>query len=730
MLKKHDLYLLPFLYGLVTLGFQILFVRRLISIFGSSEINYTIAITIWLLMTGLGAYLAEKLRISSSFTYVALGLYVLIAVIFYGALPKMYDIWGLQPGEATGYVTMGATALLSLFILCLFSGGLFVGIVQTISHYGRITSLSFAYVIESLGSLAGGVLITFVCLTFIPDRYIALGLFVLIVILMFVKIDKRLLLMPPRVTVGIMCLFAGVAFALGNFGHQYGEQTEVARTDTPYQHLTLTEYESQYTLYSDGMKQFSYPLVNEAEELNLVLWQKQEVTKVGMLGLCSPDRLAEVLKYPDAKIDLYETDKMLYQFLLRFMPPEAGAIYQNSRINYIWGDPYFKINEEKMEYDFLIINYDNPTDGVSNRYFTVDFYKNISQRLPLDCIVSFSIPASGNILGRDLQDYLSIIYNSLHIGFNYIRIIPGDNYIFLATNDPAAIDLSISHMLASKRYNHIKTDFVDSVYLSYSLDQFNMQKAEDIYLNRVEMANTISRPIVFYFNSILWADRFSRFEEQVLKYWRNNISVVYILLFLPILALLNLVVRSMHKPAYLSICFLSGFSGIAMEMSLLILYQSHLGNVYSQLGILVGLFMVGMALGGALPLKSKGTTIFRRSWFYLGAMLGSLVFLGLLAAVRFEGHALLMYFLIITLAFLAGAFSGFLFNFAAVSYRHKYEKEAPGKFYLADLLGASLAGIFTSVVFIPLIGFGSILALFIIILLVYVILHRFVIIET
>ncbi|HDS01508.1 MAG TPA: hypothetical protein ENO22_00470 [candidate division Zixibacteria bacterium] len=728
MLTRYDLFILPFLYGFVTLGYQILYVRRLVSIFGSSEIGYTLIITIWLFFTGLGAYMAEKTGIRRGSRYISVAIYGLVAVVFYGAIPRLYDIWNLQPGEVTGLLTMAATSVLALVILCLFSGALFVGIVRTVSAHSRITSLSFVYVVESLGSLAGGVALTFVCLTLIPDRYTALVLFLLIVAFMFVKMDKKLLLMPPRVTVGVMCVFAGVAFALGQFGHQYENQEVVAQTNTAYQHLTLTEYESQYTLYSDGLSFFSYPQVQEAEEIHLTMWQKEEIENIAMIGICPPDKIAEILKYENVRIDIYENDRTLLEFLVKHLPEPAGQYYANPQIKYDWGDPYIDITKNGQDYDFVIINISNPTDAVSNRYFTVDFFEHLSTRLPEDCVLSFSLPGRTHLLGRDLQEFLGTIYNALRTGFNNIKIIPGDDYIFLASNDSSMIDLDVNALLAAKEKNQIQTTSVDSVYLSYRLNEFNLLKAQPIYNNELSAANTVSRPVVYYYNSILWASRFSGLEEAVLKFWKENKYLIYILLFLPLISLLNLVKRSVHRPAYFSICFLAGFSGITMEMSLLILYQSHLGNVYSQIGLLIGLFMVGMALGGALPLRSKGTTIFMKKWFYLGAAIGVVVLFGLAMITRLEGHQFLNYLLILGLSFLSGGFSGYLFNYAAVSYKHKYGAEAPGRFYLADLLGASLAGVFISVLFIPLIGFGSILALFFVLYLVYVILHRFVII--
>jgi spermidine synthase len=728
MLKRSDLFLLPFLYGLVTLGFQILFVRKLISILGPSEMGYALIITIWLLLTGLGAWLCEKTRHCYTAGYTTLTIYSFLAVILYGAIPKFHDLWGLKAGEIAGFAVLAATAFIILLPLCLFSGSLFVGIVNSISVLRKGHNVSFTYIVESLGSLVAGVIITFICFTFLADRYIALVLFILMVAVMIVKIDKRLLLAPPRITLGIMCLFAGVAFALSNFGHQFGSQMIVGNTDTPYQHLTCAEYESQFTVYSDGRKMFSYPQAEEAERIYPILWQKDSFENIALIGFCPPDKLAELSKYPRAQIDLYELDRHLYDFAIAYLPAEAANILSGQGIGYIWDDPYLAISETDRKYDFVLLNYSNPVDGVSNRYFTVDFYERIARVLKPDGIFAMIIPASGNLLRGNLKEYISILYNSLRVKFANVKIIPGEEYIFLASNDDSAIRLEINSLLRAKRLNGIETRFVDSVYLSYLLDPMMMIRTDEIYFNEIARANTISRPIVFYFNSILWAERFFKVEKSFLVFWQKHGIPLHLLLLLPALPFLFLLRRKSETP-YFSLAYLAGFAGITLQMTLLVLYQSYFGNIYSRIGLLVGLFMIGLAAGGYLPYRLKREEARRKIWFCAASLLGGIIVLGLFAATRHNEIPVLRHLIILLLAFLSGGFSGFLFSFAAVSYRFKYDAERPGVFYLSDLLGSSLAGLIISVLFIPLLGFGAILLLFLILLIVYMIYHRLLIAE-
>jgi len=720
-MKRFDLFLLPFSYGFATLGFQILFIRRLISIFGPSEIGYALIITIWLMLTGIGAYICERFKLCKGAGFPAFSLYGLLAVILYGALPKVYGIWDLAPGETGGFLILAGTAFLALFFLCLFSGGLFVGIVKSVTESKPEKSVAYVYTVESLGAMIAGVLITFICFTLIEDRYIVLILFLLLVLLMFIKIKKSLLFAPPRITVGIMCLFAALAFILGYFGHQYGNQEIIAHTDTPYQHLTLTEYQSQKTLYSDGRKIFSIPDQMTAELIHVVMWHNQDIKKMAVIGIPSLDALTELSEYKQVNYDIYENDKVMLNFLKRNLDLKL-----TSNMNVVYGDPFNQIQKNDTQYDIIWLTDAQPFDGIGNRYLTIDFYEDVVGRLSSKGLLAFIIPGTTNRLKDDLQEYLSVIYNSLRVHFRYVKILTEDNFIFIASNTDSVTNAGLGDLLTAK-YNHqIETAYVDSTYLTYLLEPLNQDKLNGIYENQIKTANSICKPVVYYYNSILWAERYSQVEKAFLKFWKSNRAVLYVILLLPFLTLATLA-RNRKRFATLSLSFLAGFGGMALEIALLVLYQSYVGNIYSQIGILIGLFMVGIAAGGYLPLRLKTGQIHDRIWFYLASSLAGVLVIGILFVTRLSGSVQLKTILILIMALLSGVYNGFLFSFAAVCYRRLSNRNRPGLLYLLDLSGSTLAGLFVSILLIPLLGFGAISLMILVIMLSYIILHKFVI---
>ena len=133
--------------------------------------------------------------------------------------------------------------------------------------------------------------------------------------------------------------------------------------------------------------------------------------------------------------------------------------------------------------------------------------------------------------------------------------------------------------------------------------------------------------------------------------------------------------------------------------------------------------MVGLSLGSYLPYCIGRKTVKRKAWLFLAMVLGLLIILGFSLAADEDLLLNMKHVLILVSSLLAGGFSGFLFSFAAVGYKYRFDDEKPGIFYLSDLIGSSLAGISVSVLFIPLMGIGSVVILLIILLIVYMIFH-------
>jgi spermidine synthase len=329
------------------------------------------------------------------------------------------------------------------------------------------------------------------------------------------------------------------------------------------------------------------------------------------------------------------------------------------------------------------------------------------------------------------------------------------------------------------RERRIRTQYVREYYIPFRMSPDRML---DLQLQiEPQPATPINRdftPIAYYFDVVLWSSRFhSHWRELLESLARLRFGAVAgaVALGLLGLALLAAVYErtrvarpaeemSRHN-ATLGLCVAAmGFTLLGLEVLLLLGFQALYGYVYQQLSILVAVFMVGMAAGAWLALRSRKLESplglssrgvpqarddeeSRKSRARFLASLGMtihtsldatlsadtrragqfeflrLALLQLLAAlsplllyalfVLLEGVRSLAALLTISqmvfpmLALIAGLMGGYQFPLASRIYlaRSDNSNRNPGMLYALDLLGACLGAVALSAYLLPVYGF-------------------------
>jgi spermidine synthase len=144
---------------------------------------------------------------------------------------------------------------------------------------------------------------------------------------------------------------------------------------------------------------------------------------------------------------------------------------------------------------------------------------------------------------------------------------------------------------------------------------------------------------------------------------------------------------------------------MALEMVLLLAFQSLVGHLYHALGAMLAAFMTGMAAGAVLGGR------------FAGRKQGLAVALGALSAVAALVPGLLELarwlpgagtFLILAGIVLAGTGTGAIFPLAVRAAEHE---QAAARIYAWDLAGAAGAALLVSLLAIPLLGLFPVAAL-------------------
>jgi spermidine synthase len=157
----------------------------------------------------------------------------------------------------------------------------------------------------------------------------------------------------------------------------------------------------------------------------------------------------------------------------------------------------------------------------------------------------------------------------------------------------------------------------------------------------------------------------------------------------------------------------TGFVGMTFDIVLILAFQSFYGYVYHQLGLLVTAFMVGLTGGGWLMLrimdkfKSDRLSLARIDLFI--ALYCVLLPIMLIFFNAYIAHPLIFSsvgIIILVLSAISGFLVGLQFPLAnkILLSASNNISSAAGILYASDLLGACLAGLIASVVFIPVLG--------------------------
>jgi spermidine synthase len=149
---------------------------------------------------------------------------------------------------------------------------------------------------------------------------------------------------------------------------------------------------------------------------------------------------------------------------------------------------------------------------------------------------------------------------------------------------------------------------------------------------------------------------------------------------------------------------------MALQILLLLAFQSVYGYVYHQLAVLIAMFMAGIAFGSWLGIRTaRGATpplpVMATIQFVIAASAPALIFLVSLLT-RSSATLLAEQSLFPVLAGLGGMLGGYQFPIATEIYLRDTNSEAGlGALYALDLVGGCAGALLLSSYFIPVFGF-------------------------
>ncbi|MEO0095143.1 MAG: methyltransferase [candidate division WOR-3 bacterium] len=677
---------------------QTMIMREMLAFFSGNELISGIILFLWLLWTGLGSVIYAKIKFKSkpeeNYTILLfiLCLALLFSFIFIRCAPRLLS---LPFGEVTGFHKIILISLIALCPPCSIIGALFPA-ASTILKPSKV------YLIESLGSFIGGIILSFLLINILPPS----GNFILLISMLlfagYACLEKRIILIISILPLFLFVIINKIEIQLKKA--QMPGQNLIGVHESKYGNIAITKSESQINFYTNGVFDFAYPDIYSSEEaVHYPLLIHKNPQNVLLVGGGMGGSIEQILKHPSIKRLVYlELDPKIIGLAKRYTTAKVA----DERVTIIVGDGRFYIKKTKQNFDCIIINLPDPINAQLNRYYTLEFFQEAKRRLNQNGLFCIRVNYTPDILSPIYSQFLYTIKNTLTHVFENVYILPVAKATYIAVDYKLQENIRaiLKKNLISRKLNLL---YVNESFFDYNLTEEKIDYVKKSIERTIPYLNTDLKPICYYFNGLLWGSIVSAGLKKLFIKVFNLPARLFFLLLIPILFF-------WHRKTivYLSV-FTMGATGISTEIILIILFQVFYGYVYNWLGIIIGLFMLGLALGTLWFIniekcdKLLNTSQKKMCWlstiqFFLGIYLTVII---LLASTKIFCTNYAIALLILLGGFLGGIH--FPLSLEIVGSRNA------GILYGIDLFGASLSAIITAIIFIPILGIINTLLIFI-----------------
>jgi len=681
-----------FLLGFFSIGAQILIIRELIGAFHGDELFIGTALFGWLIAVGVGSLFWEKLpfRIGPLFLFAA-GAVLLPAILIAIRFSPLYFVDTI--GEKIPFVTAAWFSIVISAPLGIISGSLF----PALSHegYRPAKSISRIYLFEGIGAFIGGIVVTALIGTVFANM--AMGLAISTVTIIFFLLPKN------RIVGGILLgLLAVVLIADFFYSHDLEKYLDrfkfesydlIDSFETPYGHEALIKNKETISLVTDNAVEDSYPDRPSAEELLIPpLAFKPDARNILIIGR-TEFGTGEILRdFDSIKVTALDPRGELNRRLDRAIMKSPGVI----RIN---DDPvsYLFSHDALTRFDIIIIAPSEPDDIVYSRYLTGRFLSLCRKVMNSDGLLYLpTIYDSERYVSPETGRILSVIYNTLDHWFRYIDIWPGPTTLFLAS-DKNHFDIFNERIFEQIDSLPYSAQYMNRYYLNDRLDEFRRGRVMEA-IDTTAHANTVKRPVLIQQQNIYNSITRGFDETLVRTLFEKKIVVVIVPIIILVLFVTCLTRGIKHQKYGLFLFFTAGIVSLSLELIAIYLYQTMAGTIYSEIGLLFGAFMFGLAAGTWYALKSGSENL----EFPALLLLITIIFIFFWSYETIPFNILLFYHALFL--FTTGAATGTLFVAATARYYFGRAKANRGLGYGLEIFGSSLGALFTVTILLPVIG--------------------------
>ncbi|KPJ59958.1 MAG: hypothetical protein AMJ42_01655, partial [Deltaproteobacteria bacterium DG_8] len=384
----------------------------------------------------------------------------------------------------------------------------------------KAQQIGWVYILEAVGSLIGGLLLTFYMIQhFSPYETLStISLLILINGVILSLSDKNTFNRVSLTFYFILLILLDYLLISGNIAQlddflikkrweAYHNQLEmISSMDSLYENIVVAIKEDQYSLFSNGQYILSFPDPYQyAVFTHLILTQHPYPQKILLVGGGIAGIIQEILKYPITLLHHVELDPKLIEACLPFLPSEDRRALEDERVEVFYTDGRYYIKNTKEKYDLVILNLPDPSTAMLNRFYTFEFFEEVKKRLNDGGVMVTGITSAVNYIGEEVGAYTGSLYQTLKKVFSFIVIVPGEKNYFFSTSTPEVVTADSGILAKRYRNRQISSDYFTPYHFTMLLPEERVKFIRrSLEKKRGLRINTDSHPVTYFYNLVLW----------------------------------------------------------------------------------------------------------------------------------------------------------------------------------------------------------------------------------
>jgi spermidine synthase len=717
-----------------TIG-QIIVLRELLTIFSGSELAVAIVLAAWLFWTALGGLLGGKISRSYGLSQPLFGYLqsfsgvILTATIFFIRVAR--SVFQIGAGELVTLGQMLAISFLSLASFCLISGMLFSLACSLLAAQipAWTRSPGLVYFLEGFGAGIGGLLFTLLLIHYFNAIQIASGIALLLCglgLTLTLQASRGCWLHLSTFVVLFLCLFfvQRQSTKLDKMSRewQWSGFRLIDSEETVFGHITVVAKENQVSFFESGLWNFAVPDQLSAEgAVHYALLQHPEPKSVLLIGGGVSESLSQLLQHPSVRnVEYVELDPRLIQLGKTHLPVHVTAALEDPRVMVHHQDGRQYLAHSPNLYDAILVNLPEPYTAQTNRFYTEEFFRLAASKMREGGVLFFTASGSESALGPIQAKYLKLLYLTALRVFPEVVVFPGQTVRFFCSNSRGILTTQPETLVQRLQQRKLQLLYVQDHYILWDLSPLR----QETFLAMVDQAgetgvNSDLDPRAYSYNLLMWSSQYSQIIGRVFSALSRRVVWTGILILCGLVALLSFRQRfgikssSFPTGKVLYAVSIFGLTEISLEILIVFAFQVFFGYVYYKIGLLLALFMVGLAAGSVtLSYYPRRRSIQIRALVTFQTILACFCLALAMVIVYFHNrptlnlHRFLYRETFSLMSFAAGFIGGTHFPLAnrlLLTEQSRVGRVA-GLIYAVDLLGSFLGCLLVGLVFIPSVG--------------------------